>query len=87
MGSCAAEAKAKESGLQILPVSCLDVCPRGAVAVALGATRGRGPAETMVIRTPEEFQAVCDRMVATAEAHMSEPGSSEVGLLPRPLLS
>ncbi len=60
-----AEAHASESGLQILPVACLDVCPRGAMAVAIGATRGRGPAEILVVRTPDELKSICAGLTTT----------------------
>lgn len=59
-----------DSGLRILPVSCLDVCPRGAMAVAVGAQRGRGPAEIVVVRTPDELRDVCAAMVEDAKAEL-----------------
>lgn len=64
---CAFNAHASGSTLQLLSVSCLDVCPLGAMAVAKGAVRGRGPAETMVVRTPEELNAICDAMMDPVE--------------------
>lgn len=56
-------AEAETLGLTILPVSCLDVCPRGAMAIAMSAPRGRGPARTMVVRTALELHGVCKDLV------------------------
>ena len=63
---CQDEAQASGSELRILPVSCLDVCPRGAMAIATGAPGGRGPAHTMVVRDVAELRAACERLVDTA---------------------
>lgn len=64
---CALNAHSSGSTLQLLSVSCLDVCPRGAMAVTKGAVRGRYPAEPMVVRTPEELHAICDAMMNPVE--------------------
>ena len=71
--SIADEAQANGSGLRIFPVSCLDVCPRGAMAVARAAERGRGPAETMIVRTPNELREICEAM--TSDGAEPEPSS------------
>ena len=66
LDAIADEAQANGSGLRILPVGCLDICPRGAMAVARSAERGRGPAETFIVRTPEDLKAVCAGMLIDA---------------------
>lgn len=76
MDDVAADAVVSGSGLTILPVSCLDVCPRGAMAVAMSAPRGRGPARTMIVRTVEELRAVCDDLVQSHRAMGADANSS-----------
>lgn len=76
MDEVAADAVVSGSGLTILPVSCLDVCPRGAMAVAMSAPRGRGPARTMIVRTVEELREVCDDLVQSHRAMGADANSS-----------
>ena len=75
MTDIAANAEANGTGLTILPVSCLDVCPRGAMAVAISAPRGRGPARTMVVRTAEELREVCDDLV---QSHLGSSADAPI---------
>ena len=88
MGEVAASAEATGTGLTILPVSCLEVCPRGAMALALGAPRGRGPARMMVVRTAEDLREVCDdlgqtHLKSSADSPIAESDASTDPLQPR----
>ena len=76
---CQDEVQASGSGLRILPVSCLDVCPRGAMAIAVGAPNGRGPAQTMVVRDANELRAVCDQMISRAKPPVAGKNSGKAG--------
>ena len=76
---CQDEVQASGSSLRILPVSCLDVCPRGAMAIAAGAPNGRGPAHTMVVRDAAELRAQCERMVQATTQAGPERSTGEAG--------
>ena len=76
---CQDEVRASPSGLRMLPVSCLDVCPRGAMAVGMGAPNGRGPAQTVVVRNAAELRAVCDQMMMETKPPVAEKSPGEAG--------
>ena len=74
LDAIATEAQANGSGLQILSVPCMDVCPRGAMAVASGDT----PDEVLIVRSPEDLRLACAMVVDSAAGALAgEQGVNE----------
>ena len=76
LDAIATEAQATGSGLQILQVPCMDVCPKGAMAVASGADAE----DVRLVRTPADLQVVCEELLESAALRESRTRGAVKGM-------